>query len=298
MVRFRQNDLAGAERYLRDALEMEVKALGPNDLLVAMVSNNLADVVQAAGRHDEAFGLRRRNTEIRLNNELEALRAHPDVVSHLGAAADLYVRRGEFDKARQMLDEAARRDPNDPQRLMVAACLRYYVRDEPGYREACAAVLGRFADTTDAEDAAWAARACALSPKFGGDADLVAKLADRGYAGGQTPFSRLSKGLVELRAGHFDLAERCLNECLGSNPSDAHRAAAGFYLSEALRLKGDAPGAAAAMEKASEVFNRLPKMEDGDVGTDPEEWMFAQIAARQARAGSGAPAPPADHGSK
>jgi hypothetical protein len=92
------------------------------------------------------------------------------------------------------------------------------------------------------------------------------------------------KGLVELRAGRFTQAVDLLTRSRDRTLRGASRVATGFYLAITMHQAGNEAESAAALAAAAAEYEKLPRLGDGDVGPDVDDWLLCQIARREAEA--------------
>src|SRR5262249_44969017 len=109
----------------------------------------------------------------------------------------------DFDKGFEL------QPPGDPNLWLSHAALRLYVGDKEGYRRACAGMLERFGQTTDASTVQLLARACTLGPGAVDDYGRLRQLA--GKAPADAPEATLNQDrliALHFRAGQVEQAVR------------------------------------------------------------------------------------------
>jgi serine/threonine-protein kinase len=127
-----------------------------------------------------------------------------------------------------------------------SAYLRLQVGDDTGYRQLCAGMRERFGQSTNPDEIALLAHACALAPQAPGNATWVRQLAEKRMS--LTPpgsvhylWSLHVLGLAYYRAGLYERAIECLEKSLNDHPNWKSNTSNMFLLAMAhQRLRHDA----------------------------------------------------------
>jgi tetratricopeptide (TPR) repeat protein len=165
------------------------------------------DALAARGRWDQAEAA-----------YAEAARARPRNPSVRDALARLHARLGRPGRAAAELAEASRCIPDDAGLPRLRALLLLESGDRPGWRDACAALLGRFGRTIDPRAAGEVARAWALAPGPAGDPAAPLRLAEVAAGPDGDPGAKADAvttlGAALYRAGRSDQAIGRLEEAI------------------------------------------------------------------------------------
>ena len=283
-VKYAQDELPAAEKYFRESLDTERKVFGAQHPIVASILEELSNVLQDAGQPGEAISLRKQVMQIRLAREAAALAAHPNDAAHLAALATLHLRSGDFRQASDELNRATTLNPSDHWYWYMAACLRCYLGDSAGYREACHGMLDRFSASDRPEIADRTAKACLLWSTPATDLDRLNRLADRALAGpsAYAAWFQMTRGLAEYRAGRYRAAREwftkasALDSQWGTPTVKLLLAMTDFHL-------GNTTAAHAGYRTVLDQVNRgFPKPGDDDLGVSPENFLVYQVLAREA----------------
>jgi WD40 repeat protein len=132
---------------------------------------------------------------------------------------DRYAESQQWDKAAAVFDRTCARQPQWCDIWLGRAVTHLALRDNAGYRAACAGALARFRATPDLQAAATVSWACALGPDSGVDPAQLVRLAERAHAGnpGQYLYLR-SLGACLFRAGRYKEALQRLQEASQAQP--------------------------------------------------------------------------------
>jgi tetratricopeptide (TPR) repeat protein len=111
------------------------------------------------------------------------------------------------------------------------ALLSLHAGDQATYRDVCAAMLAKFLETTDPNEAHFTAWTCALAPSALDDYSQAMELAKRAVA--QDPTNNLHLGglaAAQLRARQYEEALATLAKMADNKPTEKTSPAYGFYL--------------------------------------------------------------------
>jgi tetratricopeptide (TPR) repeat protein len=201
--------------------------------------------------------------------------------------ADELARRGEWNQAAVLLDQAIALHPNEIDWLACSAKLRLYEGDAAGYAQRCREMLAHDGGTDQSVIAHQIANTVLLVPEPVGEPEdhlQIAKVAARSlqYAHVRT------LGMVHFRQGRYDEAKKLLER--------AARAYAGYgkaltlyFLAMTHHHLGEADAARRRLQEASQLFDRAAAWaKDGKYGTSWRRWITVSIVRREAEALLGA----------
>ena len=288
LISRQEGKLEEAAKWCGEALDRHTRVAGSTGLAVARIKEEMAEVLRLQGRRNDAIALRRQAAEMRLAWHTNELTKYPGAGYHRGTVGELHVRRGEFAEADRDLAEACRLQPRDPRWWFIRASLQNYTGDRDGCRETYRQILQHFGGTTGGQEAL-AARASLLSDETPTPSDLARLAGMVGRAGAdriRPPTESLDfcNGLVELRGGRFQRAVELLTRSRERAALGPSSVATGFYLAIALHRAGRAAESAPVLAAATAEYEQLPRVEDGDVGLEVDDWLICQIARREAEA--------------
>jgi serine/threonine protein kinase/Flp pilus assembly protein TadD len=181
-----------------------------------------------------------------------------------------YAALGRWDKAAADLEKCVELNGQEATEHCFHALARLGAGDLPGYRRACARMLGRFGGTENPETAHWVAWALCLAPDAGRQWAQPIKLAERALQGQPKNDYSLTLGAALYRAGRFPEALNRLEPIGLALEQDAARpgpyspAYAWFFLAMAHRRLGHDAEARRWLDKArtwTEQELRDPKSE-------------------------------------
>ena len=282
-VRGKQNDLAGAERDLKDALAMEQRLFRPRHPIFAPFLADLAVVLERAGKRDEAVAARKEALEVRLEEKETALKAHPRSITDHASVAELRFRRGDFDGALAHADALLRLRPEDARWMALSAGLRLYRGEEHAYQDIRARMLKQSVGMKDPQICALVAALCLVRQPAETEMARVMELVERGTNGRpDDSWSQLARGLAEYRVGHFAGAVEWLGKAQQSAHDAPMRSAAAQWRAMAAIKLGLHGEAVAARGVAAAEYQKVRRVEDGDLGLVPEGWLICQLARRDA----------------
>ena len=283
-----EGDLAAAEKYFRQSLDMERKVFGSQHPFVANVLEELSSLLEDAGRDSDAIPLRKEALEIRIVRETAALAAHPDDPGHLASLGDLHIRNGDFALALDELNRATTLNRTNHWYWFQTACLRCYMGDEAGYRDACRHMLDLAAASNGPEFAERTAKACLLS-RAQVDLDRLNHLADQALAS-PSPYAawfQMTKGLAEYRAGRYAAARDWFNKAAALDSRWGTPTVRLLLAMTDFRLGSSASARAAIESLLKQVDQKLPRPGTGDLGVGPENFLVFATIRREAEASLG-----------
>ena len=207
----------------------------------------------------------------------------------LKPTADRSGRSGRWEQAAADLAAAIEHNPADPELWHWLAAVQVQRSQIEAYRAQCRKSLERFASTTNPGTANQIAKDCLIRADSGADLARVAALADLAVTEGRQsiylPYFQFCKGLAEYRQARFtsaaDWMEVVLTNRMGVLSLDT---AATMVLAMAEYRSGHREQARASLAKGSEIEERLPRLESGDLGEDWNNWIIAHALSREAKA--------------
>jgi serine/threonine protein kinase len=263
------------------AVALKVECTGVNDLAVALVEP----------RGDAALALVRRAL-----GPMAEIDAYLDAVEQMVAAptataqnwwdyGHLFARRGDFEKAVAPMRKAIDLAPAEHWHWYVCGMLLAHGDDDAAYRDFCRAFVELRGKDRRQEIREYVAAVCAVRPDSGVDpATLAGLLAGADVDG--APWSKLRKGMVEYRTGHFAEAVPLLAE---AERELKHRDAelyAQLFRAMAEHRLGHEQEAAGAYALARGAFDAMPQPGEADLDkTGVQEWLAARVVMREAAAG-------------
>jgi hypothetical protein len=126
-------------------------------------------------------------------------------------------------------------------------------------------------------------------PGSGPDLEIAVKLAETAASvptnHPDIVWFRLAKGLAEYREGHFSSAAEWMQRVLADAGQAINRdAEASFVLSMAQHQLGQTDQARATLAQGLEILDtKMAKLQDGDLGGNWDDWMFAHALVKEAR---------------
>jgi len=284
-----KGDHNAAEAILKDSLEMHRRLLGDKHGQVASNLHALAMVYFGKGDNLSAYPLVRESLSIRLTEATEEVRRRPDDDRAWGQRGHVRARGGDFAGAIADFTEATKRDPDDHWWYHLRLPLRLYVGDREGYRAEAREMFRKFANSPLPEAQERALKCCLLSPDAVDDPAELKDVCDRMMASSPPPYFfwfQVTKGMYEYRNGQYKSAVGWLRrgrEGIGVPPG---RALADFYLAMAHHKLGEASLAESSMARGKRLMPEdtieLERLDPGADGSMVTNWVFAQIARREA----------------
>jgi len=283
----------------------------------------LGELADAAGRLDDAAAAYREAAEVwrKLAEDSPAVSQYGDEYAQwMVALANVYTKQGRFEQVGEVLTAGVEKSPNqaaawrnrgelfarwgvfpeaaadlahayvlqepgDSVQFFVHAMLRAYVGDAAGYRDACAQMLARFADSTKPDDWNNVAAALGISADSGVEPSRAVDFAERAVTENRIVWRVAYLGMAYYRAGEFQRAAAALEESLAIN-ANYNRPWVYSALAMARHQLGNPEEAAAALMKARSAWDeRVAAMLAGGLGHWPDgpwydavyaEWLYKE----------------------
>jgi len=304
-----QGKFAEAETLFLEALALMRKVFGPNDRGVAVTLNSLANMLSGQGRLPEAENLHREAAEVAqklppgsdrdtllgwslkdLGNvrmqqgERDAPRITPQ------ARADFSARHGRWKEAAEGFRQSIESAPDDFIPYLRLAPILLLSGDVDGYRRLCQEAVTRFSGTKDVGAADTVAKMCALDPRAGVKLELVAKAAETAVTLGKDfeffPWLALCKSMAEYRQEQFAGATNWAQKCLAAAGQIPERDAAAHLVMAMAQMKlKQADVARGTFAKGAKIVEqKLPKLDNRDLGSQWVDVIIANLLLREAQA--------------
>jgi WD40 repeat protein/tetratricopeptide (TPR) repeat protein len=194
--------LFGGARRFPDAMKAYSKAIELDPTFMAALTE-LADMCAALGQWEKA--LAHYDKVIEWNPKYGPARRN---------RADTFAVLGQWEKALADYDKVQAQNPEDVHLRYMYALTCLGAADLTGYRRACTAMLERFGQTDDPDEAHWVTWSCVLAPDAVKDWDRLVKLAET--ADRASP-QKYTLGASLYRAGRFAKAVDGLNEAIAAS---------------------------------------------------------------------------------
>jgi WD40 repeat protein/serine/threonine protein kinase len=214
------------------------------------------------------------------------------------ALADQYVRRRQWKEARDCFDILVELSPNKAEAWLQAATLSVYTGDLKRYHQLCGKMLGRFAETSNAQAAEKIAKACLLAPPTEADMPAIREMLGKArtlnpglWDGWFMPFTQVATALAEYRSDNhqaaIEWAEKSIAKTSGGVPSALAGGTPVFRL--ALGVKALAHARLGERELASKEAAKLKRfvqqqspLYTGDqLYTNWQDWLICEILLRE-----------------
>ena len=184
-------------------------------------------------------------------------------------------KRGEWAKAAKDFDTALKKGKDDKEIRYLHAVLCLETGDTKGYRDTCAALLGRFGPDADPGTANSVAWCCALGPDAVHDLSQPVRLAEKAVAESSGECWRLNTlGAVLYRAGAYDDAIKRLEEAMKAH-SQGGTSLDWLFLAMAHQSAGRPEEARHWYDKAASWI------EQAEQGKVQDPYLFGDLAAWQ-----------------
>ncbi len=215
-------------------------------------------------------------------------RNHPTLPDTIFNLARLLATQGELVEAEALLCELIERKPAEHYYYYFLTAVLIQKGELEHYRQHCARIVEQFASATDPNTAERMAKCCLIHASSGVDLDAVGKMADTALAVGEAnpdqPWFQLAKGLAAFRQGNFTNTVECVKRALrrGGKPEPA--ASAYLVLAMAEHKLRHPEAARAALGKATEIVETLPRPESGELRNNWLDCVFTHALLGEARA--------------
>jgi tetratricopeptide (TPR) repeat protein/predicted Ser/Thr protein kinase len=201
--------------------------------------------------------------------------------------ADELARRGQWNQAAVLLDQAIALHSNEIDWLACSAKLRLYKGDVAGYAQRCREMLARNGGTDQSVIAHQIANTVLLVPEPVGEPEdhlQIARVAARSlqYAHVRT------LAMVHFRQGRYDEAKKLLERAAGAYAGYG-KALTLYFLAMTHHQLGEAAAARKRLQEANQLFDQAAAWtKDGKYGTSWRRWITVAIVRRETEALMGA----------
>lgn len=280
-----KGDLEEAEQALTESIELGRKLYADNLGKLGTPMDNLVDILLREAKYTQAEAL--------LDSWITPkVLADPNSSGLIRVRAEFYARRGRWKEAIADTRLILTNRPDQYWNHFTLATLLVASGDHQGYRELCASIPERFANTDEASVAELMAKSCLLLPESGGKSEKIAELAQRAVRLGRDhrslPWFELCHGLSEYRLGHYQsaldlmaVARRPKKE-KGVPPDYDLEFTASVISSMALYQLNQLEPAEQSLSKAAHIASRLPNLQSGDLGPDWYDLLVGHTLLREA----------------
>ncbi len=216
--------------------------------------SNLTNLLTATGRLEDAADVRR-----------EAVTAYSRAIAGQADNSDawfnrgaLYAELGQWQNAASDFAKAAELTPDNIRPRYLGALVHLAAGDREGYRNMCASMVARFAETEDANIAHFASWSCVLAADATDDFSLPVQLANRAVETNPNDVAHIQTlGAVLYRAGRFEVALERLIDANASLEDPTHEARMSpaygwFFLAMTHRRLGNVDEAQQWLDKATQ----------------------------------------------
>jgi tetratricopeptide (TPR) repeat protein len=249
--------------------------------MYVMLSHRAVDLARARTEHGELAGVVEIWEQARPSERRE--------LPLMALAAEAFARQGKWREAADVYRQLVERQPVRNRNWVLLAPLLVQTGDAAAYRQHCDALLASFAEARLPITLERTAKACLLMPMEPSHVQRPAELAARACTLGANheflAHFRLADGMAQFRAGQWPLACERLEQArqLDNNRDPYLAATAGFLLAMACHQRQLEADAQRYFDEATAtVRQRMPRLEQGDLGPAWPDWLVCEIARQQA----------------
>jgi tetratricopeptide (TPR) repeat protein len=277
----REKKYLEAEPLYREALDSALRFASHSSSRLETRISDVATVLEKQGKRRETEQFYRKLVPTGLEND-------PTNRIIAAARAGAFSRRGQWKEAITHFTAMLELQPTNHNNYRLLAPLLVAAGDVAGYRRLCRQMLDRFHGTTNRAAAATTVKACLILPPAGLELEAFDELAETAI-GGQTNadlfiWAEFTKGLTDFRLGRFGSAVEWMEKVSVKRPNPRLGTATHAVLAMAhYRLK-HTEQAQTALAKGVETAEKLPKLQDGDLGINWNDWIIAQALLEEAKA--------------
>jgi eukaryotic-like serine/threonine-protein kinase len=202
--------------------------------------------------------------------------------------AQLRARTGRWQEAAMDYSKLFQIEPQYHDISCGLALLLLQSGQHDAYRDQCRKSVERFGKTNDPLIAAELVQYCLTVPFSGVSPETLAKMTDTTLRANTNSSSitwtQFAESLLEYRQGHFNFAAAWAVKALASPGGNERDVEAGTVLAMSRQQLGQINEAGAALTKSAEIAeSKLPKLENGDLGDNWEDWIIAHALLDEAR---------------
>ncbi|HTA28904.1 MAG TPA: tetratricopeptide repeat protein, partial [Candidatus Cybelea sp.] len=317
-----ENKLADSENCIRECVAMRRRIIRPDHPSFEQALEGLGLVLQKEHKWDEAESICVELIRIRRkmfatddprvlgifgvlddmyalqHKDTEAAQAFNEMLAGAGndsnQAGKVWQKRCDYLARRTQLKEALDAAaqvlailPDDHTGYHLQAPLLVETGNLSGYEELCGKITARFRGATDPFRADQMAKDCLILPHSGADLKVAAQLADTAVTAGQgaAPFHffECSKALAEYRQGYWDGAVDWARRAAADAFPYSQAEACAILAMAQYRLKRFDEARAALAQCADIIKDKMPQLEQGDLGRDWRDWIIAHTLLAEAK---------------
>jgi WD40 repeat protein len=217
-----------------------------------------------------------------------ALRKRQEIIDQLSEASMNHAQSGRWAEAASDLARAIELNPTDHQLWWGLGAIYVQTGQCDAYRELCRKSVERFQQTTDPATATRIAKDSLILPGSGVNLNTISTMADT--AVGQNPaypFFQFVKGLAEFRQSRFPSATNWMGMVLTNSDLNLSLEVETYSVLAMSQFQlGQLEQARNSLTKGTEIEQKLPKIESGDLG-DWSNWIIAHALMKEANAMTG-----------
>ena len=281
------DDFAGAERYLRQAVDAYRSGGDAHQAAIVDLLPSLAHLLEVQGNSPEAKRVRLQALAENTTLVTRKIAAQPREDDLVRERSVLLMRQGRFADALPDIVRASELDPDDHFNWYFRSELHLYLGDEAAYRQAARQMYDRFAASETREIGERTAKVCLLTPQPVGETAGLSAALERALAPGPLAINvnwfRLAKAMFEYRSGHYADAVAWADK---ARTIDGQMAQATLDFISAMACSGQGNGAEARVWLArghDRMEQRIPKPAEDDL-VEHENFMVCVILRREAEA--------------
>jgi tetratricopeptide (TPR) repeat protein len=202
--------------------------------------------------------------------------------------AHQYARLGQWPEAARDLSRAVELDPTEHWEWFRLAPVLQTLEDKKRYKEHCGQMLERFDESTGYLVSGRAIQSCLWSQDGVDDWNPIVELAEKHVLPSDgspvdDPWRLCSAGIARYRNGQYESASEWLKKSLDAKSDSYCETRALPVLAMSYHHLGRDEEAQEALEHARRNFDeKLPKLENGDLGSKWHNWLICRILLSEA----------------